>query len=72
MYEAELQTFRLLLPTLLQKYPGLWAVLHGKDFVNAYDTYALALKAAIALYGTSGFLIKQILASEPVQTGVPT
>jgi hypothetical protein len=72
MYETELRTFRLLWPTLVKKYRGLWALLKGDHFENAYDTYAEALKAATSLYGTSGYLIKQILEKEAVETGIPS
>jgi hypothetical protein len=68
--EAELRTYQLLRPTLIRKYLSLWALIHGKDFVNAYDTYALALKEGTRLFGTSPFMIKQILDPEPVETGI--
>lgn len=68
--ETELETYRLLRPTLIKKYLGLWALIHGKDFVNAFDTYAQALKEGVRLFGTTPYLIKHILDPEPVETGV--
>jgi hypothetical protein len=68
--EQELKTYNLLRPQLVKQYLGLWALIKGDKLINAFDTYAIALKEAVRLFGTEPYFIKQILDPDPAATGL--
>lgn len=69
--EKELAAYKLLRPTLLDRWRGKWALIKNSDLVNVYDTYQDAANTGFKLYGSTGFLVKHIVDPEPVETGVP-
>lgn len=50
-----------------QQYNGQWVVIKDKAVRGAYPTQDDALKAALKMFGTEKFLIKQALPEEKVQ-----
>lgn len=63
--DREIAVFRALLPSLLADHEGKWAVV-SDDELSTADTYEAALKLGYERYGPVSFLVKQILAVEPV------
>lgn len=61
--EQEIETYKEHLPSLLLE-EGKFALIHGKELVGLFDTYADALSAGYERFGTGQFLVKQIQAIE--------
>lgn len=62
---TELQTYRRLLPTLLDKI-GKHAVIKGNDLIGVYDSYEDALKFGYDKFKLEPFLVKRIAPAEQV------
>jgi len=56
---TELEVYEGLLPELSDR-AGKYAVVHGKELVGVYDTYADALASGYDRCGLEQFLVKQI------------
>ncbi len=64
--EKELETYKKILPDLKAQ-EGKFALIQGETFVDTYSSYDDALKEGYKRFGTTTpFLVKQILAVEPV------
>lgn len=63
--EKELATYQTNLPTLKDR-EGKWVLIHGERVVDTYSSYDDALKSGYKEFGLKPFLVKQILAIEPI------
>jgi hypothetical protein len=61
----ELATFRKELPNLLDRV-GKFALVKADKIEGVWDTYSDAIQEGYRKFGLTTFLVKQILASEPV------
>jgi hypothetical protein len=57
--ERELETYRRELPRLLQ-HEGKFALVHGNDMADVYDTEEEAVEAGDDCFGLEPFLVKRI------------
>ena len=64
--ERELETFRRKLPELKGQ-QGKFALIHGDDLVDTFESYEDALKRGYQEFGLDPFLVKQIQSVEQVQ-----
>lgn len=55
-------------PMISSTYPGMYVIVKDKAVVGAYPDYASAYSAGTAMFGTEPFLVKEALASQPVET----
>jgi len=65
--EKELETFRSKLQELTAEHEGKLVRIHGNEVVDAFSSYADALKAGYSEFGLEPFLVKQIHAIEQAQ-----
>lgn len=65
MLERELETYKRLLPSLLQTQGG-FAVITGDDLLGVYVSYEDALKVGYDKCGLTPFLVKKIAQNETV------
>jgi len=63
--EIELATYHSNLPSLLQ-HEGKFVVIGGEQVAGFWDTYEDALQAGYDRFGLDPFMVKQVLAVEPV------
>lgn len=63
--EMELQTFEALLPDLLEKNPGEWALIKDTELGGIFPERNDAIKAGYDKYGNQIFLTRQILEQQP-------
>jgi hypothetical protein len=63
--EKELETYRSKLPELKAQ-EGKYVLIHGTDIIDTFVSYEDALKDGYRRFGLEPFLVKQILAIEPV------
>jgi len=63
--EKELATYQAKLPELKQ-HEGKFVLIHGDQIVDTFSSYDDALKEGYKQFGLKPFLVKQILAIEPV------
>jgi hypothetical protein len=63
--EKELEVYRTKLPDLKES-EGKFALVHGDQFIDVFNTYEDALKAGYQKFGLQPFLVKQISAIEQV------
>jgi hypothetical protein len=63
--EKELATYQANLSTLKDR-EGKWVLIQGERIVDTYSSYDDALKAGYKEFGLEPFLVKQILAIEPI------
>ena len=63
--EKELETYYAQLEKLLA-HEGRFVVIHGDEIEGIWQTFEDALKAGYKKFGLSPFMVKQILAVEPV------
>jgi hypothetical protein len=65
--EHERETYFRLKRKLMQSAKGLFVVIQGDDLEGPLETYAAALRAGYRRFGLDRpFLVKQVLAVEPV------
>lgn len=64
--EKELETFKRKLPELKGQ-EGKYALVHGDDLVDTFESYEDALKRGYQDFGLEPFLVKQIQSVEQVQ-----
>lgn len=58
--EKELALFEAKKADLLQAHPGKFALIHGDEFVDAFDTAENAYDAGVQKFGKEPFLVKRI------------
>jgi hypothetical protein len=63
--EIELATYHKNLPALLE-HEGKFVVIGGEVVSGFWDTYEDALRAGYGEFGLDPFMVKQVLAVEPV------
>jgi hypothetical protein len=63
--ETELATYQQKLPELKGS-EGKWVLIQGERVVDTYSSYDDALKSGYKEFGLKPFLVKQILAIEPI------
>jgi hypothetical protein len=63
--EQELATYKVKLPEL-KVHEGKFVLIHGSDVVDFFSTYEDAIKAGYQNFKLDPFLVKRVLASEPV------
>lgn len=63
--EKELETYKNKLPELMA-HQGKYVLIQGDKVVDTFSSYEDALKEGYKLFGVKSFLVKQILAVEPV------
>jgi len=59
--EIELEAFARLKDQLLVSHPGKFALIHGAEFLGAFDTTENAYNEGISKFGREPFLVKRIL-----------
>ncbi len=64
--EQELAYFEAHRAQWLIEHPGKFVLIKGSDFVGAFDTPENAYKAGLERFGNTPFLIKQVLAQDPI------
>lgn len=64
--DRELAAFRSMLPALLPEHTGEWAVVKGDQLLGIQEFYEDALEVGYERCELPPFLVKQILATEPV------
>jgi hypothetical protein len=64
--EKELETFNKLKDELLKSYKDKFALIHGEEFVGAFDTPDAAYQAGINKFEKKPFLVKRIAEQEEV------
>ena len=63
--EKEIETYKAKLPEL-KAHEGQYVLIQGDQVVDTFSSYDDALKAGYKQFGLTPFLVKQILAIEPV------
>ena len=63
--EKELETYKAKLPEL-KAHEGKYVLIHGEEVIDTFSSYDDALKEGYKRFGVNPFLVKQILAVEPV------
>ena len=63
--EKELETYKAKLPEL-KAHEGKFVLIQGENIVDMFTSYEDALKDGYKRFGLTPFLVKQILAIEPV------
>ena len=58
--ERELETFNRMKDELLKNHAGKFSLIHGEDFINAFDTAENAYDAGVEKFGRESFLVKKI------------
>lgn len=64
--EKELETYKRKLPELKAQHEGKFVLIHGDEIVDTFSTYEDAIKAGYQKFQREPFLVKQVLAVEPV------
>jgi hypothetical protein len=64
--EVELATFEKMKENLLKTYKDKFALIHGEEFIGAFDTPDTAYQEGINKFGKEPFLVKRISEKEEV------
>jgi hypothetical protein len=64
--EKEIATYKRLLPDLESHHKGKWVVIHGDDFVGAFDTFNSAASEAVQRFDRGPYMIRQVGAPDIV------
>jgi len=64
--EKELETYKKKLPELKAQHEGKFVLIRGEEIVDTFSTYEDAIKAGYQKFKAEPFLVKQVLAVEPV------
>ena len=62
--ELELESFARMKEQLLVAHPGKFALIHGSEFVGAFDTTENAYNEGVSKFGRDPFLVKRIQTSD--------
>lgn len=65
--ETELRFFDEQREALLREHEGKFALIKGEKLHGAFDTQDNAYEHGVDLFGADEFLIKQILAKDPIE-----
>jgi len=55
-------------PMISRTYPGMYVIVKNQAVAGAYPDYASAYAAGTQMFGTDPFVVKEALASQPVET----
>jgi hypothetical protein len=64
--ETELAVFARMKDTLLATYEGKFVLVHGEDFLGAFDSAENAYAEGVKRFGQEPFLLKKVTAHEEV------
>jgi len=64
--EIELGVFAGMKDRLLSSHEGKFVLIHGEEFVGAFDSAENAYSAGVARFGQETFLVKKVTAREEV------
>lgn len=64
--EKELAAFEKLKAELLKNHKDKFALIHGDDFIGAFDTPDAAYQSGVQAFGKEPFLVKRIAEQEEV------
>lgn len=64
--ETELALFARMKEQLLSSHEGKFVLIHGEEFVGAFDSAENAYSAGVARFGQEPFLVKKVTAREEV------
>jgi hypothetical protein len=62
--QTELEAFERLRLSLLDRAPGKYALVKGKDLVDAFATEAEAIREGYRRFGNEAFLVKHIVEAD--------
>src|SRR4051812_40776946 len=62
--QAELDTFESLRMTLVDRLPGKYALVKGRDLVDTFDDEVEAIREGYRRLGNEAFLVKQIVEAD--------
>ncbi len=65
-FQQELETYREVLPTMLQQAEGQYVVIRGTRVCKVLPSYEDALEWAYGQFGLEPFFVKQISSEEPI------
>ncbi len=63
--DTEIATFESRATELEAHHPGKWVIIHGSEFVGAFDSFDSAAREAVRLFGRGPYLIRQVGAPAP-------
>jgi len=58
--DRNFDAFQALLPDLLQRAPGKYALLHGEKIIDLFDTSVSAVVAGLKRYGENSYSVQEI------------
>ena len=64
--ESELALFKARKAEFLEKFPGLFVLVKGDEVSGPFASAEGAYEEGLRRYGLTAFLVKQVLAEEPV------
>jgi hypothetical protein len=64
--ETELGVYARMKQDLLSSYEGKFVLIHGEEFIGAFDSAENAYSVGVARFGRDSFLIKKVTAQEEV------
>jgi hypothetical protein len=64
--ETELAVYARMKEKLLTSHEGKFVVIHGEDFIGAFDSAENAYSAGVVRFGRDPFLVKKVTAQEEV------
>ncbi len=64
--ETELAVFARMKDQLLLSYDGKFVLIHGEEFVGAFDSAQNAYSEGVKRFGQEAFLVKRVAAREEV------
>ena len=69
--ETELRAFERELPGLLLHHRGKYALFHGGEFTEVFDSEAAAYEEGVRRFGDDTFLVRLVTDPEEVQASLP-
>jgi len=64
--EKELALFERMKPELLKSYTGKFVLIHGENFIGAFDSAENAYGEGVSRFGREAFLVKRVVEREEV------
>lgn len=64
--ETELGVYARMKDQLLSSYEGKFVLIHGEDFLGAFDSAENAYSAGVDRFGRDPFLVKKVTAQDEV------
>ena len=56
----ELKAYEAMKETLMEHHKGKFVLIHGGDFIDAFDTFDHAAREAVRRFGRGPYLIRQV------------